>query len=102
MKFHIPRISEFSRNTYNLGIIADYIDRLRLRLIQCFENNLDDDNIKSVSADKLTAGTYSIKGGRLVLGTDNIRLETNDGAQYIELRDGVINICANIIGGSGG
>lgn len=98
MKFHIPKISEFSRNTYNLGVIADYLDRLRLKLIQCFENNLDDDNIKSMSADKLTAGIYCIKGGRLVLGTDNIRLETCDGTQYIELKDGVINVCANVIG----
>ena len=93
-----PKLNTLSRHEFNWfwTWAAGLVKSLRSLIY-----NIDDDNIKSVSADKLKGDidlrNTPISGGVLTITDDSFRLANSDGSQYIELVNNVINIKANII-----
>lgn len=76
-----------------------WLERLTYTLKRFF-NGVEDDNISSVSADKISGklplSKLDIPGGSLTVSDDGFMLSSTDGS-YIELTGGTINIHANII-----
>lgn len=65
-----------------------------------FVTSVEDDNIKSVSAEKISGSIgldkLTIPSAELVVSDDGFKITADDGT-YIELSDGRFNIHANII-----
>lgn len=93
-----PQLSRLTRYEFGSFWIwaAGLVKNLRAVLY-----NLDDDNIKSVSASKLT-GSIDLSSNPmyndvLAVSDGNFLLSNADGSQYIRLENGVLTIKANII-----
>lgn len=94
-----PRMT--GRYTKDIPAIFDWCLTLVKKLRASF-SHIDDSQIVSLSCDKLS-GTINLdnvtisNGGSIDISSDYFRISNSSGSQYIELKDNVINIKANII-----
>ena len=93
-----PKLNTLSR--YECNLFWTWAAGL-VKSIRSLVYNIDDDNIKSLSTDKLKGSINlsdtPVSGGVLTLTDNSFRLSNSDGSQYVELVNNVINIKANII-----